>query len=366
MVLMGRHDPSPAATDAIAGLRRMGADVTAVAADVADEPALARVLATIEASMPPLRGVVHAAGIFGHDPLSDMDADKLASVLLPKVAGGWLLHRLTRHLKLDFFVCFSSAAALWGSKGQAHYAAANGFLDGLAHHRRSLGLPALSIAWGPWDGAGMASPEARDLLDRIGMKSLKPGDALAALGRHGGSEHPHLALADVDWGTFRKIYEAGRRRPLLDNLAPAEELTEAAVRPASVEPAIAGLLAARRIDRLVEHLQKELADVLGLGDAVQPDARKGFFRLGMDSMMAVEFASRLARSFRVPLSPAVIFDYPTVAELAGHLAKGVLGWEEPAAERTAAPERHEPPPVDAMPEAIASKLARLESLVRET
>jgi acyl transferase domain-containing protein len=370
LVLMGRHDPSPTTTDAIAGLRRMGADVTAVAADVADEPALARVLATIEASMPPLRGIVHAAGIFGHDQLTDLDADKLRSVLLPKVEGGWLLHRLTRHLKLDFFVCFSSAAALWGSKGQAHYAAANGFLDGLAHHRRSLGLPALSIAWGPWDGAGMASPEARNLLNRIGIKSLKPDDALAALGRIGGSEHPHMALADVDWVTFRKVYEAGRRRPLLDNLVPAEDRAEdqagAAVRPASVEPAIAGLLAARRSDRLVEHLQKELSGVLGLGDAVLPDARKGFFRLGMDSLMAVEFANRLARTFRVPLSPAVIFDYPTVAELAGHLAKDVLGWEEPAAERWEAPDGHGPPSADAMPETIASKLARLESLVRET
>ena len=375
LVLVGRREAAPAARTVIAELQRRGATVAVHSADVADADALRRVFAQIEGSLPRLRGVVHAAGVYGHDALATLDAPLLERVMRPKVNGGWLLHQLTSHLDLDFFVCFSSVAALWGSKGQAHYAAANAFLDALAHYRHRLGLPAVSIAWGPWEGDGMATAQARSWLARVGVRSLNPDDALTAFERNLRGE-PQVAIADVDWTRFRELYAARRQRPLLAKVAPTEDHSSAIDAPESVriEDRIAGLTAAERRDWLVAHLQHEVSEVLDLGTAAPPDPRTGFFRLGMDSIMAVDLRNRLARDFRVALSTTVVFDYPTIAELAGHLANDVLGWQTPAARReqirTPDPEApvttREPVPGERLPDAVAMKLERLKTLMRQT
>ncbi|MGH8571726.1 MAG: beta-ketoacyl reductase, partial [Gammaproteobacteria bacterium] len=333
LVLVGRREPSLAARDAVEALRRAGARVTVAGADVASAVELEGVLAAIEASMPPLRGIVHAAGVAGDQPLAGLDADALHAVLCPKIRGAWLLHRLTSHLDLDLFVCFSSIAAVWGSKGQAHYAAANYFLDALADYRRQRGLPAISIGWGPWDGGGMATAEARSRLARVGVRALDPEDALAAMQRSLASPHPRIVIADVDWARFREVYEAARVRPLLEALWPETAPVDAppAIRSVPLASECAHLPAAERRDWLVAHVQREVASVLGLSDEERPDPTKGFFRLGMDSLMAVELKNRLAAGFRVPLSATVVFDYPNIAELSAYLAESMLGWERPAA-----------------------------------
>ena len=129
------------------------------------------------------------------------------SVLRPKVVGAWILHQLSRDLKLDFFACFSSIASVWGSKGQAHYTAANHFLDLLAHYRRGLGLPAVSVNWGPWGGGGMTSEEAQRWLGRMGVKTLPPERAIESLGVLLGAREPQIIVANVNWtrlqGTLR-------------------------------------------------------------------------------------------------------------------------------------------------------------------
>ena len=359
LMLVGRREPSPAALEKIAALRRHGATVRTAAADVAEIADLRRVFADIATSLPPLRGVVHAAGVFGDRLIEDLDADALRAVLRPKVLGGWLLHQLTAPLDLDLFVCFSSAAALWGSKGQAHYAAANAFLDALARYRHGRGLPALSVAWGPWDDGGMARPEARERLARVGVRSLAPADALDALEAYLGTAEPHIALADIDWAAFAPIYQSGRRSPLIADLAATPtDRTAAAPNGPVVETPPTDALPAERRAWLVEHLRQVLADVLKLGDR-RPDARTGFFRLGLDSVMAVELAAQLARDLRQPVSATVIFDHPTIAGLADHLATKVLGWApEPAPDTPPAPQAP-------LPGSIASKLARLEVLIRE-
>jgi acyl transferase domain-containing protein/acyl carrier protein len=376
LVLVGRRGPSPAAQEAIAELRQKGATVTAAGADVAEPSQLGRVLAEVAAAAPPLRGVGHAAGLAGHCALTELDAVALRSVLRSKVEGAWLLHQLTCHLQLDFFVCFSSVASLWGSKGQAHYAAANAFLDAFAHYRRQRGLPGLSIDWGPWDEGGMATAEARDWLARVGVLSMRPEDALAALERTLGSEHPQIAIADVDWARFHEVYALERQRPLLEDLLPAvrAEHTQPSPRSASLASEFTDLTAAERRDWLVAHLRREVSGVLGLGEVERADPRTGFFRLGMDSLMAVELKNRLASDFRVGLSATVVFDYPNIAELAAYLANDVLGWERPSPGGSAESARPSPvlpafasepgsgnPPLDS----IASKLARLEALMEE-
>ena len=361
LVLLGRRPPSPGALTIIEEWRRSGVTVLTAPADVADPSDLRRVFDMIEARLPALRGVIHAAGVAGERAIAELDAETLASVLRPKVQGGWLLHQFTAALELDFFVCFSSIAALWGSKHQAHYAAANAFLDGLAHHRRRRGLPGLSINWGPWNGCGMATPDALDRLARIGIQPLAPADALSALQLQLGSAAPQIALANVNWTSFRQVFGIRRQRPLIEKLIAAEapeSLSAAPMQMGSLGIELASLLPTERHDRLVSHVEQAVVSILGLDGATPLDARTGFFRLGLDSTMAVELAGRLARDLRVALPPTIIFDNPTVTQLAAYLATETLGWA--AAEQPAAPVP------DPDTQSIAAKLARLESLLRDT
>ena len=157
LVLLSRSGASSAGEEVAADLAAKGATVTTIQADVSNESDLARALSEIRNTMPPLRGVIHAAGVLDDHLLLNLDAESFRRVLAPKVLGAWNLHTLTADLPLDFFVVFSSVASVLGSPGQANYAAANAFLDGLAHDRRSQGLPCLSINWGPWAEVGMAA-----------------------------------------------------------------------------------------------------------------------------------------------------------------------------------------------------------------
>ncbi|HID99273.1 MAG TPA: KR domain-containing protein [Thiotrichaceae bacterium] len=162
--------------------------------------------------------MIHAAGTLGYDSLPEISLTRLQSVLRAKVQGAWLLHQLTQKQPLDFFVCFSSIASVWGSKKQAHYAAANHFLDGLAHYRQALGLPALSINWGPWAKGGMASCEAQSVLKRMGVEALSPEKALEAFGYLLTSQACQNTVADINWPVFKAIYTAQKPRPLLEQL----------------------------------------------------------------------------------------------------------------------------------------------------
>ena len=154
LVLISRRPPSADAQIEIETLEALGATIAPIGVDVTSIKGMSQAFATIAMSMPPLKGVIHAAGAVDYKPLVEMDVRGFEDVLQPKVTGAWLLHKLTQGLSLDFFVLFSSIASVWGGKGQGHYAAANQFLDTLAHYRHDRGLPALSVNWGPWAGGG--------------------------------------------------------------------------------------------------------------------------------------------------------------------------------------------------------------------
>src|SRR5262249_9402991 len=134
-----------------------GADVRCFSADVADDANVQRILQDIATAMPPLKGVIHAAGIIDDGLLSQQSWERFEVVMAPKVQGAWNLHEATKSMNLDFFVMFSSLASLLGSAAQASYAAANAFLDALAHRRRLLGLHGLSVNWGSWAAGGMTA-----------------------------------------------------------------------------------------------------------------------------------------------------------------------------------------------------------------
>ncbi|HWE60509.1 MAG TPA: beta-ketoacyl reductase, partial [Chloroflexota bacterium] len=323
LVLAGRHDPSPAAREILDELSQAGVRVVAARADVAQEGEVARLLEEMRVTLPPLHGIVHAAGVVDDGVLLRQDWARIARVLAPKVEGAWNLHTLTAGLPLDFFVLFSSAVSLLGSAGQAGYAAANAFLDSLAHYRKAVGLPALSINWGPWAEVGMAAARGADRWAQLGMGSIEPRRGVRALARVLGAADAEIGVFPADWHAFGRHAPDGAGPPLLSmlmrELGAGGAVGAAAASGSSLLPRLRGAMPAVRSDLLLEHLHGEVAGVLGL-DAAQPlDPDQGLFELGMDSLMAVELRNRLQLQLGMPLAGTLLFDYPTLTTLAAYL-----------------------------------------------
>ncbi|RKT56259.1 type I polyketide synthase [Saccharothrix australiensis] len=291
-----------------------GASVTVVACDVADRDAVAGLLASIPAERP-LTAVVHAAGVLDDGVLSSLTPERVSEVLRPKVDGAWHLHELARDLRA--FVLFSSAAGVLGGAGQANYAAANAFLDGLAAHRRARGLPAVSMAWGHWaQGSGLTGhlTEAdRRRLARTGVRPMPTAEALALF---------DAALAGSDPVVVPAALDLSSPAPLLRGLGPAR-------RPRRVG---AGRLEEHTgLARLVDLVGRHTAVVLGHDDAAGVDPDRAFRDLGFDSLTAVELRNRLAAALGVRLPATVTFDHPTPAALAAHLDDVLSGARRVAA-----------------------------------
>jgi myxalamid-type polyketide synthase MxaE and MxaD len=256
-----------------------------------------------------------------------MTDDALTAVLGPKVTGAWLLHELGRNLPLDFFVLFSSTTALIGSGRLGHYAAANQFLDALAHQRRSEGRCALSVNWGTWDEMRTVSDAERRSFAQAGLLPMRTGDALGALGRLAGGPAAQVMVASVDWDALIDLYELKRPRLLLADLrARPSAAPSRADRPRPVDLAarLEGLSGGARRDLLLAHVRAVAAAVLGLSEA-RIDPEQGLFDMGMDSLMAVDLKTRLEAEVGHRLPSTLTFNYPTVAALAGYLADEVLG-----------------------------------------
>jgi acyl carrier protein len=295
--------------------------VDTVCADVGDAHELA---CALEGYRSRILGVFHAAGTLIPSELVRVHRDDLGPAFRAKVLGGWNLHQLTRPLPLDHFVCFSSIASVWGSPGLGLYAAANHFLDALACHRKAIGLVGLSVNWGPWEGDGMGSVREVASSARFGIDALSPDDALEALGALLQSGVPQATVARVRWKTFKPVFEARARRPILDAIE-VGSATEAelpgggclaeSLRRAS--PATIPLL-------LRNTVAAEARDVLGLPMSQPLDFEQGFFEMGMDSLMAVEFKKRLEFALGCTLPRTLAFEYPNLTELAAHLAEPFL------------------------------------------
>ena len=325
LVLLSRSGASSAGEEVASDLTAMGATVTTIQADISNESDLARALSEIRNTMPPLRGVIHAAGVLDDHLLINLDAESFRRVLAPKVLGAWNLHSLTADLPLDFFAVFSSVASVLGSPGQGNYAAANAFLDGLAHDRRSRGLPCLSINWGPWAEVGMAARASgtRAPASRV-MHPLAPAQALAALDRLFEKSGPAQAVAiSVDWTLLARSFN-GQQPPALisDLLREKARPTDAkAARESGPRLSMQELLAApaaRRHALLLAHVQKSLAQVMAL-DAPELDPEESMSNLGLDSLMALELQHSLEESFGAKLPIELLMGMPSLNEFVTRL-----------------------------------------------
>jgi acyl transferase domain-containing protein/NADPH:quinone reductase-like Zn-dependent oxidoreductase/NADP-dependent 3-hydroxy acid dehydrogenase YdfG len=323
IVLNGRRDPDPEAAEAIEALRERGVTVAVEPADVTDAAALDAMLARIDATLPPLGGVIHSVGVLSDGALTNQTWEKFADVLWPKMLGAWHLHRATADRDLDLFVLFSSVAGVLGNAGQANHSAANAFLDQLAAHRRSLGLAGQSIAWGAWSGLGEAEEQRERIarqLEAQGTGWIAPAQGLRALEYLMRQDLAAGMVAAVDWQVFAENHE--QRSPLLEDLLEVPGDGSEVAKDSEVDP-LAGISEAAPAERrqmLVSFLQRQLQAVMRLSTAPAPSVE--FSDLGMDSLMAVELRNRLNRGLagQYVAPNTVVFDYPSVASLAGHLA----------------------------------------------
>ena len=327
IVLLSRHAPTPETQSKLDALEQQGATLTVRSADVTDRAALAGAIAEItENDKYPgsLKGIIHAAGTLDDALIQQMDWPQFQRTLAPKVSGAWNLHTLTQAHKLDFFILFSSAAALLGSPGQANHATANAFLDGLARYRHQAGLPALSINWGAWStvGSALRYQQQGELSHLSGVNVIDPKQGLAKFEEIWLSNRPQVAIVPINWPSFLT-------QPSVNNLsffATAKTVSHhSPTRRLSVAeaPTFLSQLTAtppeEKQSRLDAYICDRLCQTLGFS-ASELDRQTGFFDLGMDSLTALELKNSLQSDLGLILPSTLAFDYPTVEALLTYLS----------------------------------------------
>lgn len=344
LVLTARHSPNESAERAIAQLRESGARVEVALADAGDSAAMSDVLGRIRRTLPPLRGVIHAAGALDDGVLMQQNLARWSEVLAGKAHGARILDAITRGLPLDFFILYSAAGLLLGPAGQGAYASANAELDALAHRRRACGFPATSVAWGMWADSGMAASavsSGSDSWAERGLGWIKPAEAFARLESLLRSGATHAAVLPIDWQKFAtKLGASAVDRSYFSSVIP--QLAQAAV--VEVAQRQDGRLEqwknapeSERRALLATHLHERALSVLGLDPSTRLDVRAPLKDAGLDSLMAVELRNALVRSIGHSLPATLLFDYPSLDQLAAYLMKTLKLAPQAAPVRPVAP-----------------------------
>lgn len=315
---------------AVIELEEAGASVEAVALDVGDPDTVRQFMARFGQDWPPLGGILHAAIAPTAAALVDMRPELLAAMYRTKVQSARLLDSLSASQPIEFFVSFSTTTAVLGSAQLAHYAASNAVLDALACRRRAEGKPALSINWGSWDKLLSVSAEERGHIARGGLRPMATATGLAALESLITSGATRAIVADVDWPVLRAVYESRRAQPLLSRIATTPFVSEKG-RDVEKDQAIehitqidlATLDPVARRDAVAIAVRREVAQVIGLPAADKIDPSLDLFKMGMDSLMAIELRRRLERVVATTLPSSVAFKYPTVSALVAFLDETV-------------------------------------------
>ncbi len=320
LLLVSRSgENAPGGTDLAAQLEELGTSVTLAACDVGDRTRLERLLGSIDARHP-LGAVIHAAGVVEDSTIEGLGEEALRGVFAPKAEAAWHLHELTAGMELSAFVLFSSVAATLGSAGQANYAAANAFLDGLASWRRAEGLAGTSIAWGLWDaergmGSGLAGADLARLR-RSGLEALSERQGLALFDSALRAGRSLAVAARLDAAALGSQAQAGTLPAILSGLV---KVPLRRTGGGSLSARLAHLEGAAREEHVLALVRAEVAAVLGHGSAEEIDLAKAFKELGFDSLAAVELRNRLKAASALPLAATTVFDYPSPAALARHL-----------------------------------------------
>ncbi|MDI3284903.1 type I polyketide synthase [Polyangium sp. 15x6] len=357
LVLMGRRGASsPEQLEALEGLRSMGVEVEVEVADVADPQQLEAALRAIETKMPPLRGILHTAGVLEDGLLPTQTLERFRKVLAPKVMGGWNLHRQTLGRELDFVLFYSSVAALLGSPGLGNYVAANAFLETLAHHRSRLGLVGTSIDWGLFSGRGMAvKADTIGGVSQRGIRGFTEAEAEALLQRALRGEWVQMGCVAID---FRQWIESHPQVASSPRFSAVLEATRTASEGGARSHArvwlesVAHAPPKDRVEMVEALIRKQLAHVLRM-DPERIDRLQPLRALGIDSLMSLELRNRLEAALGIQLSATLVYAYPNLAALGEHVLKSLApllpheAKAEPAPEvlkYTAEPVIESPPP----------------------
>ncbi|MBI3243487.1 MAG: SDR family NAD(P)-dependent oxidoreductase [Chloroflexi bacterium] len=370
LVLMGRSQPTETARAALEKLTRAGAQVVIAQADVSKFEQVEQVLADIASSGFPLAGLIHSAGVLDDGVILQQNRDRFTRVMAAKVDGAWNLHVLTQALPLDFFVLFSSGVSLLGRMGQSNHAAANAFLDALAHHRRALGLPALSINWGGWDKVGSVVTHKvgeRILMEGLGV--IEPEQGLQALDYLMRQAQAQVAVMPVNWPVFLQSFANGVP-PLFAKFADQAQTPARIEKRGTTKHSLTQQLAVappnQRRAVLMDHVRAQAVKVLRL-DPSQIDPEQPLNQLGLDSLMAVELRNVLSQSVGRSLPATLLFDHPSVNALTSYLGRDLLAeqTEKPKAglkaqaEPVRAGSEHDHLSEDELAALLAKKLKRI-------
>jgi NAD(P)-dependent dehydrogenase (short-subunit alcohol dehydrogenase family)/acyl carrier protein len=325
LVLMSRSGAeAPEAATFVSRLRDRGVKVTVFRADVGSSEDVARVMTTVRSGNRPLKGVFHLAMVIDDAPLAALTRDRMRSVLAPKARGAWLLHQATQDLKLDCFVMFSSVSSVFGNPGQGNYAAANALLDSLAHHRRILGLPALTINWGALGGEGYVARNERvaEFLAKQGTGELSPREVVELMESSLTANSDQVIAIRVDWGKWRQAFRSMQERPLLERIFAGIEGQETTGAVSDYRQRIESA-APDEIEGIVGQAVREaVASVL----RVKPESLRDdqpLTDLGLDSLMGVEIENTLDASLGVALPPASLTRARTIGQIVTLIAESM-------------------------------------------
>ncbi|MBE9049171.1 alpha/beta fold hydrolase [Nostocales cyanobacterium LEGE 11386] len=325
LVLIGRREASSEVRATLNQLQEAGAQIQVTQADVSSQESMRQVLQELQASMPPLRGIIHTAGIISDGVLIRQNWEQFNQVLEPKIKGAWNLHTLTQDISLDFFVLFSSATSFLGSPGQGNYATANFFLDALAHYRKMQGLPALSINWGPWAEVGMtARMSSRDQsrLAAKGLNAMTTEQGLQVLQHVLQCRFAQVGVFSIRWSDWFKQYPVSHRPPYFLEIASEIKQAVPEVEKAQQETIIFEQLIEAPSDErkaiITSYLQQQISEVLQL-DSSQIQVFDNLVEIGMDSLMVMETINHLQQNLKLMLYPREFYERPKIEALGKYL-----------------------------------------------
>ncbi|MCP4696385.1 MAG: SDR family NAD(P)-dependent oxidoreductase, partial [Gammaproteobacteria bacterium] len=304
LVLVGRRGAATEeARQTVQELEKAGAKVFTAAADIAQESQMARLMSEIDAAMPPLKGIMHAAAVLDDGQIVELTDAQFSKVMAPKALGAWHLHRHTQNMPLDFFVLFSSVSALIGNSRQSNYVAANVFLDTLACHRRAHGLPATSINWGALADTGMAArnKETGEYLERMGIKGISSVQAMKALAHILYWKPSQNGIIDMDWGKWGQFNPVWAASPRFSHLIAKkqEKGEDSAIN--TLRRNLLGMDAEERKEMLAFLMAELVAETMRL-PTDNVDFHQPITNMGMDSLMATELQNAIHLKFDVKLS----------------------------------------------------------------
>jgi len=320
LVLVSRRSERAEQTAILSAWRQSGVTLHVEAVDVADAEDVAALIEDIQVTLPPLRGIIHAAGTLADGLLSGLTWEQFQTVMRPKVQGAWNLHQAAQGQSLDFFVMFSSAASLLGSPGQGNYAAANAFLDALAQTRRRQGLPAQTLNWGPWRGDGLAAHHQQTVqrLSSRGIQSFSPEqgiDLFEQVLAQRASLPAQIGVLQADWEKLLAQWPSETVPAFLRTIA-ASSIPQPV---ANLSKRLLTLDVSDRTRQLQNYLQAEVAKVLGRSDIVP--ATSNLLDIGLDSLMVMDLLGICKRDLGLTLYPREVFEHPTVEALSRYLAQ---------------------------------------------